>query len=333
MINKAIDEQVVIRLSALWALAEITLGGVLHALRIPLTGLMVGSIALSCVFLISRSTSSYRTLFQALFTVMVIKMMATPHASPFSYLAMTAQTLCCIPLVGHRGRSRLWVTSMFLLASLYSPVQKLVILYVTFGQQGLAVVMDEFRKWVAPGLSGTEFVLIPLVVWFGTHLAAGFFLAKWLVNWTTAENGINELRDEWKSAKERGLLAMDSQRPITHRNMLIPIAVVTGLCLLYMYEAVLPAWMHVLWRPLLIILFWQLILRPISMLIARKWANGADTSANVRAVMDELPKMWSVITFAKMKASQAAGSIERFYVFIKVTLLLSVKNSSDHTND
>lgn len=326
------NDQAIIRLSALWALAEITLGGVLHAIRIPLTGLFVGSIALACVFLISRSTNSYRVVLQSLVTVIIIKMIATPHASPFSYIAMSIQTLCCIPLVGQRGHSRFWITMMFLIASLYSPVQKLLILYVTFGQEGVTVVLDEFRKWFAPSLSTTEFILIPLVLWLGVHLVMGLFLAKWLHRFTTSDNGKKELHEEWISSVVHDTMPTASP-PSMMRHKLMPVVVVIGLCQLYFFEQALPAWMHVLWRPLLIILFWQLIVRPIVMYIIKKWGSAGNKKKNVRAVMDEFPTMWSIIAFARRKSSAVAGSFDRFHVFLKVTILLSVMNSSNNTND
>jgi len=41
------------RLIALWALAEALLGGIIHGLRIPVSGLVVGSCAVICICLIA----------------------------------------------------------------------------------------------------------------------------------------------------------------------------------------------------------------------------------------------------------------------------------------
>ncbi len=333
MRKSTINDQAIIRLSALWALVEITLGGVLHAIRMPLTGLFVGSMALACVYLIARSTTSYRVVLQAMVSVMAIKMMATPHASPFSYVAMAIQTLCCIPLIGHKGNSRKWVTSMFLIASLYSPIQKIVILYITFGHQGLMIVLEEFRKWLTPGLSTTELILIPLVLWTGIHLVAGFFLAKWLHTWITQGAGKQELHDEWSRYDLTNTHAPYSQRRSTSRQVLLTIVVVSLLLLIYLYESVLPTWIHVLWRPLLIILSWQLIIRPIIAIISQILSSGVKNEGDVQVVMDEFPRMWSIIKFAKRKSSDVAGWVDRYYVFLKVTILLSVMNSTETTND
>ena len=41
------------RLIALWALSEAMLGGIIHGLRIPVSGLIVGSCAVICICLIA----------------------------------------------------------------------------------------------------------------------------------------------------------------------------------------------------------------------------------------------------------------------------------------
>ncbi len=333
MMENSNNEQAVVRLSALWALAEISLGGLLHALRLPLTGLLVGSVALACIYLIVKSTNSYSSVLKALVIVSAIKMMATPHASPFSYLAMSVQTFCCLPLIGRRGDSRKWVTAMFLLASLYSPIQKLMILYVTFGHDGLAVVFNEFAKWVAPTMSTTSLISIPIIIWIGAHLIVGFLLAKWLHEWVSADYESRELQAEWKQDAASEKNQPVSQYASSYRKLLISLSVVTLLMVLYLYESNLPAWVHVLWRPLLIILFWQLIVRPIISVISQKWALTSKEDGNVVAVMDELPKLRSILTFARRKSSNMAGWFDRFREFLKVTILLSVMYSTDKTND
>jgi hypothetical protein len=327
------NEQAIVRLSALWAIAEITLGGLLHALRLPLTGLLVGSVALACIYLIARSTNSYSAVLKALVIVSAIKMMATPHASPFSYVAMSVQTFCCLPLIGRRGDSRLWVTAMFLIASLYSPIQKLLILYVTFGHDGLAVVLNEFGKWVAPTMSTIGLISIPLIMWFGAHLAVGFLLAKWLHEWVAADNGSEALQAEWKRDAAAQINQPVAQHASSYPKLLMPIAVVSMLVLLYLYESDLPTWVHVLWRPLLIILFWQLIVRPIIMLITNRWAVASSGDGNMKDVMGELPKLRSILTFARRKSSNVVGWFDRFREFLKVTILLSVMYSSEKSND
>lgn len=331
MDHKTPNDQVETRLTALWALTEITLGGVLHAMRIPLTGLFVGSTALACVYLIARSADTYRSVTKALIAVAVIKGMSSPQASPFSYLAMTVQALCCVPLVGSKGQSRRWVTAMFMLASLYSPIQKVAILYITFGHQGLAVVLGELRNWISPQFTTTEFLIAPFLLWFGMHLLAGFFLAKWLHHWLDRDTARRNIYEEWRLRKTT--VAPVLKTPTGRRQYSVLIVVVASLLVLYLFESNLPDWTKVLWRPLAIMLFWQLVVRPILYLVNRTWLRSSKDIGHVEDVLNELPMMWSVLTYAQLKSSGVASWMGRVRTFLNVTLTLSVTRYTEVKHD
>src|SRR5690606_29531378 len=80
------------RLTALWALNECGLGGLLHALNSPMTGLLVGSIAMVCIALIcSLADDKWRTVMSSLLIVLIIKALVSPHSSPTAYVAVAFQ--------------------------------------------------------------------------------------------------------------------------------------------------------------------------------------------------------------------------------------------------
>jgi hypothetical protein len=69
------------RLTALWALSESGLGGIMHAIKIPFTGLIVGGIAVIIVSLICvLSGCRWKLVGQSLLIVLAIKMAISPHA-------------------------------------------------------------------------------------------------------------------------------------------------------------------------------------------------------------------------------------------------------------
>src|SRR5688572_14835069 len=81
------------RLIAVWALAEGVLGGVLHALHIPVTGLVVGSIAVCCLSLLARFRRRRGDLLKATLLVLLVKAMLSPHAPLAAYIAVLSQGL------------------------------------------------------------------------------------------------------------------------------------------------------------------------------------------------------------------------------------------------
>ena len=82
------------RLTALWALNECGLGGFLHAIQSPFTGLFVGSIAMICIaFICSLASGKWQTAMTSLVIVLVIKAIVSPHSPPAAYIAVTFQGL------------------------------------------------------------------------------------------------------------------------------------------------------------------------------------------------------------------------------------------------
>ena len=46
------------QLTALWAFVEVTLGGMLHALRVPLTGVVVGGTAVAIISIMGQNAQN-----------------------------------------------------------------------------------------------------------------------------------------------------------------------------------------------------------------------------------------------------------------------------------
>lgn len=317
------DDLVVTRLCALWALTEVSLGGLLHAMRIPLTGLLVGTSALACLYLIARSSKSRTTLLKSLLIVAAIKLAATPHASPFAYLAMFVQTLCMIPLVGRSGQNRVLVVAMFALASIYSPLQKIATLYITFGSDGILSVLDAVVSWLNPPISAQGFVVVPIMAWFGVHLLVGMLVAVRLHGWIGAPAKDGALHKEWLQSGSTSDWSAPKPKA-TDIGHLITFFAVLGLAVLYAYSNRLPDWVHLAWRPLLIIIVWQLAIKPIAQKLYSALIQRSSNPGSVNMVLSEIPRMWSILVFAKLKSSQLDGWLARARMFFHVTVTLAI---------
>lgn len=323
MKSQAKDDLVVTRLCAMWALTEVSLGGLFHAMRIPLTGLLVGTTALACMYLIARSSGSRATIWKSLLVVASIKLVATPHASPFAYVAMFVQALCMVPLTGDKGQSRGWVVAMFMLASLYSPVQKLALLYITFGSDGLLSVVSALHDWLNPPVSISELVAVPILAWFGIHLAFGYFAARWLHRWVSMQVLEQSIHDEWKRVElETSEMPLPQKRRITgHILTAVATLVLIGL---YVYESRLPNWVHFAWRPLLILIVWQLVAKPLVRHAYSAMLKRSTNRGSMQEVVSEMPRMWSILTFAGKKSSHLNGWLARAKMFLHVAATLAM---------
>ena len=123
------------RLTALWAFAESGLGGILHALQVPITGFVIGGMAVILISLIAFfSEQNYKAILKSLLIVLIIKAMVSPYTPFPAYIAVGFQGLMGYLLF---SLLRINLFSIFLLSvitMLESAIQKLLILTLFYGE-------------------------------------------------------------------------------------------------------------------------------------------------------------------------------------------------------
>jgi len=196
------DNILISRLILLWILIEVVLGGTLHTLKIPLSGLIVGNIAIVCIYLLIRNTHQTKQVFRALFMVMTFKWLLSPQASIFAYVAMSIQTMVMLPIRLHQNSRALSVICVCI-ASLYSPIQKLGILYLLLGEEHVFDVFLLADRWL--GIQGGSYWLtIGLVSLYMLLYVLGAVLTAGIV--ISLSGGIRldvDLLKQWKEYSEQ----------------------------------------------------------------------------------------------------------------------------------
>lgn len=127
--NRAVN-----RLTALWALNESGLGGILHAAKFPFTGILVGGFAVILITLIARySNFSFKAILKATAMVLMIKAAVSPH-SPFpAYLAVSFQGLLGAVMFSSTRNFKIAPIVFGGLALLESAIQKILLTVLFFG--------------------------------------------------------------------------------------------------------------------------------------------------------------------------------------------------------
>lgn len=146
------------RLTALWALAEAGLGGVLFALKIPLTGFLIGAVSTVLLSLIARfSNYSYRQIIGSTVTVLMVKAAASPHSPPPAYLAVAFQGLLAALLFSTLRARRAAPLLLGAISMAESALQKVIIMTLIFGKS-LWEAVQSLAKEVARtfGIPGTH---------------------------------------------------------------------------------------------------------------------------------------------------------------------------------
>ncbi|HEX8385639.1 MAG TPA: hypothetical protein VF576_05625, partial [Rubricoccaceae bacterium] len=169
------------RLTALWALAEVALGGALHALRLPFTGVFVGGSAVLLLVLIAHVAREgglpvRRALLGATAVALVLKAAASPHSPPGAYIAVGFQGLSAAVLLPLLGR-RLGPFVLAVVTLLESAVQKALVLTVLFGAplwEALDALGESALSALGADASGAGRLSVWLVgLYVGLHAVAG----------------------------------------------------------------------------------------------------------------------------------------------------------------
>jgi hypothetical protein len=170
------------RLTALWALSEAALGGVLHAFKIPFTGLFIGSAAVLLITLISFFAQRKGEILRAAVIVLIVKAVVSPHTPVNAYAAVFLQGIIgelLFRLIKSKNIAALVLGAASLLLSAF---QKLFVITVIFGMN-IWNSIDLFGNYIVgqfmfgsaepPAL---QISLILILLYVSVHLSAGIFI-------------------------------------------------------------------------------------------------------------------------------------------------------------
>ncbi|WP_431158116.1 hypothetical protein [Winogradskyella poriferorum] len=146
------------KLTAIWAVSESGLGGFLHAIRLPFSGLFLGSLAVIIItYLAYISPKKFDAIIKATLLVVLIKATASPHSPPMAYVAVLFQGLIGACIYAVFGVNRLSAMLFGAVALFESAFQKILTLTLFFGlglwesfQKFFNELQDKFNSdWIS----------------------------------------------------------------------------------------------------------------------------------------------------------------------------------------
>ena len=167
------------RLTALWAFAESGLGGIMHALQIPFTGLLLGGMAVIMISLIAEiSNHNFRQVLKSAVIVLLVKAMVSPHTPFPAYIAVSFQAVLGYTLFTLLKVNFFSIALLSTIAMLESAIQKLLIITLFFGKS-LWIAMDDMvallAKQFGNAVSNGSYWIVG--IYLIIYLAGGFFIA------------------------------------------------------------------------------------------------------------------------------------------------------------
>ncbi|MFA7229446.1 MAG: hypothetical protein WC061_10460 [Melioribacteraceae bacterium] len=169
------------RITALWGFSEAALGGLLHALKLPFTGIFLGSAAVIFISLIAHYSKEKSAILRATLIVILVKAFVSPHSPMTAYFAVALQGTLGYLLFSFIKFERIAALLLGLFSLLFSALQKLFILTVLFGT-GLWTSIDLFADFIFSLLpvikfsSSFSFSLLIVSIYSGLHISAGIYI-------------------------------------------------------------------------------------------------------------------------------------------------------------
>ncbi|HSU28123.1 MAG TPA: nucleoside-triphosphatase [Chitinophagaceae bacterium] len=316
------------RLIALWVLCEAMIGGIIHGLRIPVSGLIVGSCAVICISLIAFYNHVKGAILKATLIVAIFKMMLSPQAPPPAYIAVFFQ--------GFMGEILFWKRRLYpvacillgILALLESGLQRILVLTIVYGNDLWRSVNDFISKLVKQK-QGTNYSLIIGGVYVLLHLVAGV-IAGW---WASV---LPKEIEQWSGEEGNRVLevaaSIDTPARGKRKRSIKTGLLITWIILVLLYAQsyfnlgtpLLPAStsLKILLRSLIIVFTWYFIVGPLLRQLLHAWLQKKQihSQAEIQSVLMLLPSTEALIR-SSWKQSRVKRGIKRLGEWGKLVIV------------
>lgn len=182
------------RIVALWGFSEAAFGGILHALKIPFTGLFLGGAAVIFITLIAHYSNDKLSILRATLIVILVKAFVSPYSPITAYFAVALQGVLGYLFFSLIKYERAAALLLGFFSLLFSALQKLILLSLIFGT-GLWKSIDLFVDFVLSQIpiikqSPTfSFSMVIISIYTSIHILAGIYIGiraalipKWLIS-------------------------------------------------------------------------------------------------------------------------------------------------------
>ncbi len=310
------------RLTALWAFSESGLGGILHALQMPFTGLLVGGMAILLISLIAFfSSGNFKIILRSVLIVLIVKAIVSPN-SPFpAYIAVGFQAVLGYLIFSVMKINLLSLCILSLLAMFESAVQKLLILTLFFGQS-IWKAADNLGNFVAKQMAvstiqGSHWII---GIYLSIYCLGGFIVA-WMAYKTIKGFSSDIPWVKWKEFPSAGLgLQLPAMQRKRNKFKWILIILLVVSVLLYVFAAnSKQAWLDIIkticWTITAIVVWYQwvspFITKGINKILRRKSSLYA---AEITNIISFLPVLKQLAAMAWQTTSQYKG-VKRLHYF------------------
>lgn len=317
------NKSIIDKLTALWALNESGLGGFLHVLNSPFTGLIVGGIAILLISLIAYyAENKWQSILKALVIVLIIKMAVSPYSPVTAYVAVSFQAIFGAFLFSNFSWKGATLVILGVVTFLQSALMKLLKLTIVYGTEFWEAI-NIYGSWIQQKInfiteSSTTSVLITIyiLVYGVSGILAGLFI-KSLITIISNKNQDDFYLEPNNIASEKRTRKVSSKTKI----IWIWLATVTVIVMAFaFFGGPMFGWkkaIYIILRSFLILMLWYVVLGPLLLKAVRKYLNKKESQYkdDIANAMDLFPYFRQIITFTWKETKHLKG-YTRFKYFM-----------------
>lgn len=324
------QKQIFYRLVSLWVVCEAFGGGLMHGFKIPFSGMIISSLAVTCIILIAYHVPSRSAIIKATVIVAIFKLMLSPHSPPTAYLAVFFQGITGQILFARKGLFRFSAILLAVLGLVESAIQRILVLVIVYGKQ-LWEALDVFIRKLTGEPGTNSYSLMIAGLYITIHAIAGIFVG--IYAYRIAERSVM-----WKNMHPELILTdkteiVNSYKKSTRKKRRIKrIIVIFWIILLFAFvhdhfypgQSIIPSHdaVTIIVRSVLIIMSWLLIVSPLLMMLIRKMLlkRQSKYSEEIAAVTELIPQ--TRLIFSRCwEVSSVKSGLYRLKYFLKLLLI------------
>lgn len=312
-----------IALTALWAFVESGLGGLMHALHLPFTGIFLGGFSVVVISLIAYYyPKPYQQIVKATLIVMAVKASVNPMTPPTAYIAVAFQGFLGALLYSINNRNALVSLTFAILAILESAFQKLLVLTLIFGTAWFKAI-DKFFDSILKSLSinsdasyASNIVLLYLMIYLVWAVLLGWWLPK-------IPAQINSRAEFYKDLVPVSVIDQPSKK---RRKPFILIALISILIIGYLLpgkQAGIEA-LSLIIRTAAIVLLWILLIAPLwKKYVLKKIQNRKDEETPL--ILERMPYLSNRVKPLYNQLSSQYKGFKKWKEFVLGLIVISLQ--------
>ncbi|MEZ4910498.1 MAG: hypothetical protein R2774_06520 [Saprospiraceae bacterium] len=303
-----------------WAVTECGLGGLMHAFKMPFTGIIVGSIATICLFLISKySQNKSKSIIEATAIVVMIKLIVSPHSPWQAYVALLFQSSMAILFLTGKSINSFQSVLFAVINQVESAVQKILIFILIFGQSFFKSLDSSMHQVVGYfGMHLEVSLVYPMFIFYVfVHFIVGIILGTWL---TKIEKQLAEIKINTEKLPEKGTLLLNNR----YSFFIWVIGLVFTVILVYLVDS--QKAIFVMLRVVLVTLVFIYLLTPVVKFLIKKVFRNTTNQASVSQILQNLPLTLEHYNKYLTYANAQYTGVSKIKYFILILIYASMQN-------